>query len=71
MDFPGRMEGQESEENEKLSQQLNPQEVGSLAISSPRTQGVAGNCWREHLEKVRNDDSRSSTSHSKRKSRIH
>ena len=44
------MQGQEftgvnlsiSEENEKLSQKLDPQEVGSLARSSPRTQGAAG-----------------------------
>ena len=40
-----------SEENEQLSQQLDPQEVGSLARSSSRTQGAAGNCWREHLQK--------------------
>ena len=36
-----------SEENDKLSQQLNPQEVGSLARSSPRTKGAAGNCWQD------------------------
>ena len=49
------MQGQEStgvktsisEENDKLSQQLNPQEVGSLARSSPRTEGAAGNCWQD------------------------
>ena len=40
-----------SEENEHLSQQLDPQEVGSLANSSPRTQGAAGNCWREQLKR--------------------
>ena len=38
-----------SEGNEKLSQQLNPQEVGSLARSTHRTEGTARNCWREHL----------------------
>ena len=72
------MQGQEStgvnmfisEENEHLSQQLDPQEVGFLARSSPRTQGAAGNCCRDHLKKVRNDDSRRTTSHCKRKSRI-
>ena len=42
-----------SEENEKLSQQLNPQDVGSLARSSPRAQGAAGSCWQEHLRRVR------------------
>ena len=40
-----------SEENQKLSQQLNPQEVGSLARGSPRTKGAAGNCWREHFKR--------------------
>ena len=39
-----------SEENEQLSQQLDAQEVGSLARSSPRTQGAAENSWREHLQ---------------------
>ena len=38
-----------SEGNEKLSQQLNPQEVGSLARSTPRTKGTVRNCWLEHL----------------------
>ena len=38
-----------SEEKEQLSQQLDPQEVGSLARNSHRTQGAAGNCWREHF----------------------
>ena len=41
----------DSEENEQLSQQLDRQEVGSLVRSSPKTQGAAGNCWREHLQK--------------------
>ena len=58
-DFSGRMQGQEStgvnmsisEENEKRSQQLDPQEVGSLARSSPSTQGAAVNCWREHFNR--------------------
>ena len=53
------MQGQEStgvnmfisEENEHLSQQLDPQEVGFLARSSPRTQGAAGNCCRDHLKR--------------------
>ena len=44
------MQGQESfgvnmstsEENEQLSQQLDPPEVGSLARSSPRTRETAG-----------------------------
>ena len=48
-DFTGNMQGQEStgvnmstsEENEHLSQQLYQREVGSLARSSPRTQGAA------------------------------
>ena len=39
------------EENDKLSQQLNPQEVGSLARSSHRRKGAAGNCWPEHLQR--------------------
>ena len=39
------------EENDKLSQQLNPQEVGSLARSSHRTKGAAGNCWPVHLQR--------------------
>ena len=38
-----------SGDDEHLSQQLKPQEVGSLARRSPKTQGVVGNCWREHL----------------------
>ena len=45
-----------SGENEQLSQRLDPQEVGSLARSSSRTKGAAGNCWREHFKKVRNDE---------------
>ena len=40
-----------SEENEQLSQQLDPQEVGSLVRNQPKTQGAAGNCWREHLQR--------------------
>ena len=40
-----------SEENVQLSQQLDPQEVGSLARSSQRTQGATGNCWREHVRR--------------------
>ena len=40
-----------SGENEQLSQQLDPQEVGSFARSSSRTQGAAGNCWREHVQR--------------------
>ena len=59
LDFSGRMQGQEStgvnmsisEENEKRSQQLDPQEVGSLARSSPSTEGAAVNCWREHFNR--------------------
>ena len=55
----GRIQGQEStgvimfisQENDKLSQQLNPQEVGSLARSSPRTKGAAGNCWQDLLQR--------------------
>ena len=46
------MQGQDSTgENEQLSQQLDPQEVGYLARSSPRTQEAAGNYWREHLQR--------------------
>ena len=37
-----------SVENKKRSPQLSPQEVGSLARSSPRTKGTAGNCWQEN-----------------------
>ena len=59
-----------SEENQKLSQQLDPQEVGSLARSTPKTKRAAVNCWREHSEKARIDDSRRTTSHCKRKSKI-
>ena len=59
LDLSGRIQGQEStgvnlsfsEENEQLSQQLNPQEVGSLARIPPRTQGAAGNCWQEHVQR--------------------
>ena len=40
-----------SEQNDKLSQQLNPQVVGSLARSSPRTNGAAGNCWQDLLQR--------------------
>ena len=61
-DLSERMQGRKStgvnmsfsEENEQLSQQLNPQEVGSLARSSPRTQGAAGNWCREHFKKSSN-----------------
>ena len=38
-----------SKENGQLSQQLVPHEVGSLARGSTKTQGAAGNCWREHF----------------------
>ena len=51
-----------SEENEQLSKQLNRQKVGSSAKNSPRIQGDAGNCRREHSKKVRNDVSRRTTS---------
>ena len=40
-----------SEENDKLSQQLNPQEVGSLARSSHRTKGATGNCWQDLFQR--------------------
>ena len=58
-----------SEENEQLSQQVDPQEVGSLARSSRRTRS-RGKLLARTLKKVRNDDSRRTTSHCKRKSRI-
>ena len=58
-DLSERMQGQKStgvktfisEENEQQSHKLDPQEVASLARSSPRTQGAAGNCWREHSQR--------------------
>ena len=46
-----------SGENEQLSQQLDPQEVGSFARSSSRTQGAAGKLLARTRTKVRNDDS--------------
>ena len=33
------------------SYRLDPQEVGSLAWSSPRTHAAAGNCWRQHSQR--------------------
>ena len=62
----GRIQGQASlgvnvsisEEHDKLSKQLNPQEVGSLARSLPRAQGPAGNCWPGHLQRSPHDDFR-------------
>ena len=54
-DFSESMQGHEffwSEYvQEQLSQQLDPQEVGSFARNSSRTQGAAGNCWRELKKK--------------------
>ena len=61
MNLSQRVQGQEdsarvsmstSEENEQLSQQLDPHEVGSLSRSSHRTQGAAGNCWRTLLHAI-------------------
>ena len=40
-----------SEENEQQSNQLDPQEVGSLVRSQPQAEGVAGNCWRDLLQR--------------------
>ena len=40
-----------SEENDQLSKQLNPQEVGSLVRHQPKTEGVAGNSWGDHLQR--------------------
>ena len=40
-----------SEENDQLSKQLNPQEVGSLARNEPKTEGAAGNSWGDHLQR--------------------
>ena len=33
------------------SKQLDPQEVGSLLRNQPKTEGVAGNCWHDHLQR--------------------
>ena len=41
-----------SKENDQLSKQLDPQEVGSLARNQPQTPGAAGNCCRDHLQRL-------------------
>ena len=41
-----------SEENVQLSKQLDPQEVGSLVRNQPKTEGAAGNCWRDHFSVI-------------------
>ena len=38
-----------SKENDQLTKQLDPQQVGSLVRNQPKTEGVAGNCWHVHL----------------------
>ena len=40
-----------SEENDQHSKQLDPQEVGSLVRNQPKTEGAAGQCWRDHLQR--------------------
>ena len=45
------VDGSISEENDQLSKQLDPQEVGSLVRNQPKTEGVAGNCWQDHLQR--------------------
>ena len=40
-----------SEENDQLSKQLDPQEVGSLVRNQPKTEGDAGNCCCDHLQR--------------------
>ena len=40
-----------SEENDQLSKQVDPQKVGSSGRNQPKTEGAAGNCWRDHLRR--------------------
>ena len=40
-----------SEEKDQMKKQLFPQEVCSLVRNQPKTEGVAGNCWRDHLQR--------------------
>ena len=58
-----------SEENEKRSQQLDPQEVGSLGKKLAQHTRSRGKLLARTFQQVRNDDSRRTTSHRKRKSR--
>ena len=78
-DLSERMQGQKStgvnktfisEENEQLSQQLDPQEVASLAEKLTQDARSRGKLLARALTKVRNDDSRRATSHCMRRRRI-
>ena len=40
-----------SEKGDQLSNQLDPEEVGSLVRNQPKTEEVAGNCWHDHLQR--------------------
>ena len=40
-----------SEGNDEISKQLDPQKVGSLVRNQLKTEGVAENCWRDHLQR--------------------
>ena len=40
-----------SEESDQQSNELDPQEVGSMVRNRPKTEEVAGNCWHDHLER--------------------
>ena len=46
-----------SKVNDQLSNQLNPQEVGSLVQNQTRTEKAAGNSWRHHLQRFKMLDS--------------
>ena len=40
-----------SEENDHIKKQLHPREIASLVRNQQRTEGVVGNCWRDHLQR--------------------
>ena len=42
-----------SKDNDQLSKQLNPQEVGSLVQNQTWTEEAAGNSWRDHLQRFK------------------
>ena len=40
-----------SEENDQLTKQLDPQQVGSLIRNQPKTGVDVGKCWHVHLQR--------------------
>ena len=46
-----------SKANDHLSKQLNSQEIGSLVQNQKRTEEVAGNSWRDHLQRFKINNS--------------